>query len=156
GPRVSIAGLVVKKFSTVWSRPAGTGSLDEMLAQAGITGISDIDTQKLVRHIRDHGAQNAIIDSTGMDDEGLRRRLGKAPGMAGLELASKVTTAAAFNAGDPDAPHKVALVDFVIKLNTVRCLIERQCLVRVFPMDTPVQELMSWAPDGILLSNGPG
>lgn len=156
GPRVSIAGLVVKKFSTVWSRPAGTGTLDEMLVQAGITGISDIDTRKLVRHIRDHGAQNAIIDSTGMDDAGLRARLDKAPGMAGLELSSKVTTEAAFNAGDPDAPHKVALVDFGIKLNTVRCLTERQCLVRVFPMDTPVQELMSWAPDGILLSNGPG
>ena len=156
GPRVSIAGLVVKKFSEVWSRPAGTGSLEEMLVEAGITGISDIDTRKLVRHIRDHGAQNAIIDSTGMDDSGLLAKLSQAPDMAGLELSSKVTSPKAYDTGDPEAPNRVALVDFGIKLNTIRCLIDRSCFVRVFPMGTPVKELLVWKPDGILLSNGPG
>ncbi|MBX2983068.1 MAG: glutamine-hydrolyzing carbamoyl-phosphate synthase small subunit [Flavobacteriales bacterium] len=156
GPRVSIAGLVVKKFSEVWSRPASTGSLEEMLVKAGITGISDLDTRKLVRHIRDHGAQNAIIDSTGLDDTALRERLSQAPDMTGLELSSKVTTSEAYDAGEPDAPNRVALVDFGIKLNTVRCLNHRACFVRIFPMDTPVREMLAWKPDGFLLSNGPG
>ena len=75
GPKVSIAGLVVKKFSEVWSRPGGTGSLEEFLIKAGVAGISDIDTRMLVRHIRDHGAQNVVIDSTGLDDAALRQRL---------------------------------------------------------------------------------
>lgn len=156
GPKVSIAGLVVKKFSEVWSRPGGTGSLEDFLIRAGVAGISDIDTRKLVRHIRDHGAQNAVIDSTGLDDAALQQRLADAPDMAGLELSSTVSTREAYDAGAADAPHRVALVDFGIKLNSIRWLMERDCLVRVFPMHTTVKEMMDWKPDGFLLSNGPG
>jgi len=156
GRKVSIAGLVVKKFSEVWSRPAGTGSLEDYLVKAGIGGISDIDTRKLVRHIRDHGAQNAVIDSTGLDDAALNVRLREAPDMSGLELASTVSTREPYDVGAADAPNRVALVDFGIKLNSIRWLLERDCLVRVFPMHTPVQEMMDWKPDGFLLSNGPG
>ncbi len=153
---VSIAGLVVKKYSEVWSRPGGTSSLEEYLLQAGLGGISDIDTRKLVRHIRDHGAQNVVIDSTGMDDAALKKRLEQVPDMAGLELSSKVSTKHPYNAGAEDAAYRVALVDFGIKLNTIRCLTERGCLVRVFPMETGVRDMLQWKPDGFLLSNGPG
>jgi len=156
GPRVSIAGLVVKKYSEVWSRPGGSGPLDEMLVEAGVPGISDIDTRKLVRHIRDGGAQNAIIDSTGLGMEELRRKLDQAPDMAGLELSSKVSTEKPYEAGTPGAAFRVALVDFGIKLNSIRCLVERDCLVRVFPMHAPVRDMLAWGPHGILLSNGPG
>ncbi|MFZ1618613.1 MAG: glutamine-hydrolyzing carbamoyl-phosphate synthase small subunit [Flavobacteriales bacterium] len=156
GPELSIAGLVVKKFSEVWSRPAGTGSLEDYLIAAGVTGISDVDTRKLVRHIRDHGAQNAVIDSTGLDDAALRERLALAPDMAGLELASTVSTHSAYEVGPEQAAYRVALVDFGIKLNTIRCLLERDCRVRVFPMSTAITEILGWKPDGILLGNGPG
>ena len=156
GAKLSIAGLVVKKFSEVWSRPGGTGSLEDLLIRAGVTGISDIDTRKLVRHIRDHGAQNAIIDSTGLEDATLRQRLAEAPDMVGLELSSTVSTREAYDAGAADAPNRVALVDFGIKLNSIRWLLERDCLVRIFPMHTTVREMMDWKPDGFLLSNGPG
>ena len=156
GAKLSIAGLVVKKFSEVWSRPAGTGSLEDYLIAAGVTGISDVDTRKLVRHIRDHGAQNAVIDSTGLDDAALRQRLASAPDMAGLELASTVSTHNAYEVGPEHAGYRVALVDFGIKLNTIRCLLERDCRVRVFPMSTAITEILGWKPDGILLGNGPG
>lgn len=153
---VCIAGLVVKKYSDVWSRPGGTSSLEDYLVKAGIGGISDIDTRKLVRHIRDHGAQNAIIDSTGMDDAALRERLRQVPDMAGLELSSTVSTKEAYDEGPADAAYRVALLDFGIKLNSIRSLTDRGCLVRVFPMGTPVEEMLQWRPQGILLSNGPG
>lgn len=153
---VSIAGLVVKKYSEVWSRPGGSSSLEEYLVKAGIGGISDIDTRKLVRHIRDHGAQNAIIDSTGMDDAALRKRLEQVPDMAGLELSSTVSTKELYEEGPADAAHRVALVDFGIKLNSIRSLTERNCRTGVFPMDTPVRQMLQWKPDGFLLSNGPG
>lgn len=156
GPRVSIAGLVVKKFSEVWSRPAGTGSLEDYLIAAGITGISDVDTRMLVRHIRDHGAQNAIIDSTGLDDAALRDRLAAAPDMSGLELASTVTAPKSYEVGPEGAVNRVALIDFGIKLNSIRCLLERDCRVRVFPMKTPMKDILAWKPDGVLLGNGPG
>jgi carbamoyl-phosphate synthase small subunit len=154
--RIRIAGLVVKKFSEVWSRPGGDGSLEDLLKAQGIVGISDIDTRRLVRHIRDHGAQNAVISSTEMDLNVLRARLKAAPSMEGLELSSVVSTKEAYTVGRPDAPHRVALVDFGVKTNIISSLTERGCLVKVFPMDTPVEHMLAFEPHGFLLSNGPG
>jgi carbamoyl-phosphate synthase small subunit len=153
---IRIAGLVVKKFSEVWSRPGGSGSLEDYLRKQGVVGISDIDTRKLVRHIRDNGAQNALISSTEMDVEVLKQRLAGAPSMEGLELSSTVSTKEAYTVGATDAAYRVALVDFGVKRNIERCLTERGCQVRVFPMGTPLSEMLAWRPDGFLLSNGPG
>ncbi len=152
----TIAGLVVKKYSEVWSRPGGTGSLDDYLKAHGIVGISDLDTRKLVRHIRDKGAQNALISSAEMNVEVLRKRLEEAPSMEGLELSSTVSTKSAYDVGAKGSDFRVALVDFGVKRNIERCLIERGCLVRVFPMSMSVDEILAWKPDGIMLSNGPG
>ncbi|HRH68684.1 MAG TPA: glutamine-hydrolyzing carbamoyl-phosphate synthase small subunit [Flavobacteriales bacterium] len=156
GDRISIAGLVVKKFSEVWSRPGGTGSLDDLLKDQGIVGISDIDTRKLVRHIRDNGAQNALISSTEKDIDTLKKKLAAVPSMAGLELSSRVSTGAMYEIGDPKAAHRVALVDFGVKRNIERCLVERGCRVAVFPMNSPLEKMLAWKPDGFMLSNGPG
>ena len=154
--RIRIAGLVVKKFSEVWSRPGGSGSLEDYLRKQGVVGISDIDTRKLVRHIRDNGAQNALISSTEMDLEVLKQRLAGAPSMEGLELSSTVSTKEAYTVGATDAAYRVALVDFGVKRNIERCLTERGCQVRVFPLGTPLSEMLAWRPNGFLLSNGPG
>lgn len=154
--RISIAGLVVKKFSQVWSRPGGDGSLEDLLRAQGVVGISDIDTRKLVRHIRDHGAQNALISSTEMDLGELKKKLAAAPDMAGLELSSKVSTTKEYEVGSSDAQFRVALIDFGVKRNIERCLTERNCRVRVFPMTTTLAAIKAWKPDGIMLSNGPG
>lgn len=156
GPRLSIAGLVVKKFSEVWSRPGGSGALEDLLRTQGVVGISDIDTRKLVRHIRDKGAQNALISSTEMDLDVLKRKLAAAPDMAGLELSSKVTTEKEYEVGPANGTFRVALIDFGVKRNIERCLIERDCRVRVFPMNTTLAAIQAWKPDGIMLSNGPG
>lgn len=152
---LTIAGLVVKKFSEVVSRPGATGSLDDQLKAQNVVGISDVDTRKLVRHIRDHGAQNAII-STEMDVDKLKMQLAMAPEMAGLELSSRVTTAQPYEVGSKNASFRVALLDFGVKRNIERCLVERDCLVKVFPMNTPLAEMLEWEPSGFLLSNGPG
>lgn len=156
GPKLSIAGLVVKKFSEVWSRAGGDGSLDDHLKAASVVGISDVDTRKLVRHIRDHGAQNAIISSSEMDLNVLKKQLAAAPSMEGLELSSRVSTRTAYEVGPEDASFRVALVDFGVKRNIERCLTERGCRVKVFPMDTSAATILGWAPNGIMLSNGPG
>jgi carbamoyl-phosphate synthase small subunit len=143
---LKIAGLVVKKFSEVWSRPGGSGSLDDLLKREGIVGISDIDTRKLVRHIRDNGAQNTLISSTETDIAKLAARLAQAPDMAGQELSSTVSTREAHTVGDANAPHRVALVDFGVKHNIERCLLERGCLVRMFPMTATVPEMLEFQP----------
>lgn len=89
----SIAGIVVNSFSQGFSRIDASGSLQDYLVKHEISGIADIDTRKLVRHIRSQGAMNAIISSEFENDlEGLKAELAKIPNMDGLELSSKICT----------------------------------------------------------------
>ena len=153
---IKISGLICKKFSDGYSRPAAEGSLNDYLLRDNIVAITDIDTRALVKHIRDKGAMNAIISSEEFDIDVLKEKLGNVPSMDGLELASKVSTNAAYEVGNTNVDYKVALLDLGTKKNIVNCLVERNCLVKVFPYDTNAQELLDWNPDGVLLSNGPG
>jgi carbamoyl-phosphate synthase small subunit len=153
---VKISGLVCKKFSETYSRPAADLSLQHYFERDGLVGISDIDTRSLVRHIRDKGAMNAIISSEIFDVEELKKRLSQVPSMDGLELSSKVTTSHAYVVGEENQGKKVALIDFGVKKNIIRCLVERGCVVKVFPMQSSLEEMMAWQPDGFMLSNGPG
>ena len=153
---IKIAGLVCKKFSDVYSRQQAHKSIKDYFIEENIVGICEVDTRAIVRHIRNAGAMNAIISSSNLDVESLKKELEKVPSMEGLELSSKVTTKEAFTAGDPAAKFKVALVDFGVKKNIVRSLVERGCFVKVFPMKTSLAEMLAWEPDGFMLSNGPG
>lgn len=153
---MKIAGLVTKKFSPNYSRTAANGSLQEYMERDEVVGISDIDTRALVRHIRSKGAMNAIISSSDLNVESLKRQLGEVPSMEGLELSSFVATKEPYLAGNENAKYKVALLDLGVKKNIVRCLTERDCYVKVFPMNTTVSEMKDFKPDGIMLSNGPG
>lgn len=153
---IKIAGLVCKKFSDVYSRQQAHKSIKDYFIEENIVGICEVDTRAIVRHIRNAGAMNAIISSSNLDIESLKKELAKVPSMEGLELSSKVTTKEAFTVGDPAAKFKVALVDFGVKKNIVRCLVERGCFVKVFPMKTSLAEMQAWEPDGFMLSNGPG
>lgn len=153
---IKINGLVTKKFSEIHSRVGGSGSLQEYLERDNIVGICDIDTRALVRHIRESGAMNAVISSEELDIEQLKEQLSNVPSMQGLELSSKVTTDSAYESGDENAEHRIALVDLGVKRNIVKCLTERGCKVKVFPLATGKDEIMAYAPDGIMFSNGPG
>jgi len=153
----SIAGIVVNSFSEVFSRLDASGSLQDYLVNFGITGIADIDTRKLVRHLRSKGAMNAIISSEFEDDlAGLKAELNKVPDMNGLELSSQVCTDVPYFFGNESAPIKVACLDFGIKRNILRNLADRGVYCQVFPAKTTLAEMESWNPDGYFLSNGPG
>lgn len=152
-----VAGIVVNSFSEVYSRLDASGSLQDYLERYNITGIADIDTRKLVRHIRSKGAMNAIISSEFESNlEGLKAELAKVPDMNGLELSSKVCTQEPFFYGEETAPYKVACLDFGIKKNILRNLASRGAYCKVFPAKTSFEELKSWNPDAYFLSNGPG
>ena len=153
---IKIAGLVTKKYSDVFSRTSASGSLDDMMKNSLCVGISDIDTRALVRHIRSKGAMNAIISSENLDIEFLKSELAKVPSMAGLELSSRVSTKEIYDVQPEDATLRVALLDLGVKRNITRCLVDRGCHIRVFPMNTTVEEMKAFNPDGFMLSNGPG
>ncbi|MES2287478.1 MAG: glutamine-hydrolyzing carbamoyl-phosphate synthase small subunit [Bacteroidota bacterium] len=153
---IKIAGLVCKQFNDFHSRKRSNGSLKDYFLHDNIVAISDVDTRAIVRYIRDKGAMNCIISSEIMDIAVLQEKLSKVPSMIGLELSSKVSTKEPYFMGDPAADYKVALTDYGVKKNIIRCLVERGCYVKVFPMKTSFEEMMKWNPDGFLISNGPG
>lgn len=153
---MKISGMVIKKFSDGYSRDSGSMSLQKYMEENNKVGISDIDTRALVRHIRDKGAMNAIISSEIEDVEELKAKLALVPSMDGLELSSKVATKTAYEVKPDNVSHKVALLDFGVKQSIVSCLVDRGCHVKVFPLDTPLETINEFSPNGYMLSNGPG
>lgn len=154
--QVKIAGLICNKFSDIYSRTAATDSLQSYFERNKMVGISDVDTRALVRHIRQAGAMNCIISNDGTSVEDLKEQLKSVPSMDGLELASKVSCTEPYFFGDENADIKVAVMDFGVKTNILRCLVDRGCFLKVFPYNTSYEEMMEWNPDGFMLSNGPG
>jgi len=153
---IKIAGMVCKKFNNGFSRKRATDSLENYFVNDNIVAISDVDTRALVRYIRDKGAMNCIISSSDLDIDSLKAQLAKVPSMQGLELSSKVSTKEAYEVKPETTLKRVALLDFGVKKNIVRCLVERGCHVKVFPMKTKLDELLAFKPDGFMVSNGPG
>jgi carbamoyl-phosphate synthase small subunit len=154
---IKIAGLVCKKFSPSFSRAGAKGSLQAEFENENFVGISDVDTRALVQHIRDNGAMNAIISSEELDVTKLQEQLKLVPSMEGLELSSKVSTKEPFVVGDEStATYRVSLLDLGVKKNIVRCLVERGCVVKVYPHNATAEQLADFNPDGYMLSNGPG
>jgi carbamoyl-phosphate synthase small subunit len=151
---VQIAGLVCKSFSELASRVRGNHrSLKEFMKDSVV--IADVDTRALVQHIRDFGAQNAVI-TTELSLEGAQQRLLDAPNMEGLELCSYVSTTEPYTVGNRNAEFHVAALDLGVKRNILRNLVRVGCRVTVYPYNTPFDVLSADAPDGFFLSNGPG
>jgi carbamoyl-phosphate synthase small subunit len=153
---VKIAGLVTKNFTNLFSRKQADGSIQDYFSEQNVVGISDVDTRAVVRHIRSKGAMNAIISSEETDVEKLKVLLAKVPSMEGLELSSKVSVSEAYYKGNPNAKYKVAVLDLGVKENILRCLLERDCYLKVFPANTSHEDMKAWNPDGYMISNGPG
>jgi carbamoyl-phosphate synthase small subunit len=153
---IKISGLITKKFSYGYSRTSAEGSLQQYMEENETVGISDIDTRSLVRHIRSKGAMNAIISSENLNEEELQKLVLEVPKMSGLELSSKVTTDTSYEVKPENPKLKVSLLDLGVKRNIVKCLVERGCHVKVFPLQSSKADLDSFNPDGYMLSNGPG
>ncbi len=165
--RVYAAGLIVRDLPHVHSSFRARESLADYLRREGVVAISDIDTRRLTRILRDKGAQaGAILVGT---DEARAVALARSfPGMAGLDLAKVVSVAAPYEwtetgwqleggYGRLDNPRlRVVAYDFGVKRNILRLLASRGCSIRVVPAQTPAAEVLRMKPDGVFLSNGPG
>ncbi|MCD6017798.1 MAG: carbamoyl-phosphate synthase, small subunit [Bacteroidetes bacterium] len=153
---IKISGMICKKFNDGFSRKRAQQSLEDYFLNDGVVAISDVDTRAIVRYIRDKGAMNCIISSENMDIDSLKAQLAKVPKMEGLELSSKVSTTKTYEFGDSTSSYKVAVLDYGVKKNILRCLTERGCFLKVFPMKTSKEDILAFNPDGIMLANGPG
>ena len=153
--KIQISGFVIKEESTFPSSWRSEISLGNYLKKQNIVGIKNIDTRALTRHLRDNGAMNGIISSIKDNKNKLTSKLKSSPSMTGLDLAKIVSTKNIYDWSDK-GKYKVAAIDFGIKKNILRLLEEFHCQVTVFPANTTSKDILSFDPDGIFLSNGPG
>ena len=152
---IQVAGFVIKEETMTPSNWRSTQSLGEYLKKNKIVGIKEIDTRSLTRHIRDKGAMNGIISSKDLDIQSLDKKLKKFPDMNGLDLAKDVTTQKKYK-WPGKGQYKVAVIDFGIKKNILRLLSDVGCELTVFPASIKAEDILSFEPDGVFLSNGPG
>jgi carbamoyl-phosphate synthase small subunit len=158
------SGLVIRSLAPVVSNYRATASLGDWLSTRGVIGIAELDTRALTRHLREQGAMMAAISSEIADPEALHQLARGATPMEGRNLVDEVTTEQRYtwttpSWGSPPPPPvraRVIAYDFGIKRNILRKLRDRGIETTVVPAATPIAEVLAEAPDGVLLSNGPG
>ncbi|MEM8805536.1 MAG: glutamine-hydrolyzing carbamoyl-phosphate synthase small subunit [Cyanobacteria bacterium P01_G01_bin.38] len=168
--RPQVRGAISKNICHRPSNWRSTQSLSDYLSQHGIPGIYGIDTRALTRKLRTVGAMNGAISSEILNPDDLLQTVQAAPSMEGLNLVKDVTTDTIYEwqggtdslwdfGPDADiarAPFTVVAIDFGIKRNILRRLTRYGCRVIVVPVDTSLETILGYQPDGIFLSNGPG
>jgi carbamoyl-phosphate synthase small subunit len=154
--RPMVAGVVVRELSRIASSWRATGTLEAWLHGCGIPIVSEVDTRRLTRHIREAGAMQGVIACGAAPTDEARKVLMASPRMEGLDLASRVTCKGFQAVGPDDARFKVVAYDYGMKRNIVRQLVSVGCQVTIVPSDTPAAAVLERKPDGVFLSNGPG
>jgi carbamoyl-phosphate synthase small subunit len=182
--RPYIESLVAREFSALASNWRSTETAQAYLERHGIPVIWDMDTRALVRHLRNVGALRGVVATDGTPTDALVREAQALPTMAGLELASRVTSVKRYGwskgsmaleregkdnaetqralsgAEEADSSHKsgfkVVAYDFGIKQNILRLLVDHGCEVTVVPAQTLAADVLAMRPHGVFLSNGPG
>jgi carbamoyl-phosphate synthase small subunit len=147
-----IHGLVVRRHEPVPSNWRAEYTIDRLLKEYGIIGISEIDTRMLTRILRHHGTMKGIITTGTERVEELRERMGVTPIMT--DQVARTSTKSIFSS--PGESERIVLVDFGAKSGILRELTKRGCDVIVVPHDTTAEQIRRLKPDGIQLSNGPG
>ncbi len=170
--RPYLSGFIIKELSPIPSNWRSRETLDEFLKRHGVVGLQGIDTRALTRHIRDQGAQQAIISNDLSNPAALIEKAQASPGMEGKDLVKEVTCREPYDwdQGDWDLKQgysrithngtrdyfSVVAYDFGIKRNILRRLTQVGCKVQVVPATTPAETVLAMKPDGVFLSNGPG
>lgn len=173
--KVHAAGLIIRDLPLIASNFRESLTLSQYLQREGTVGISDIDTRKLTRILREKGAQNGCIvalaagqDVTPATVDQAVAQARRAPSMNGLDLAKVVSATQPYEWSETEwqlgsgygklenPRYHVVAFDYGVKKNILRMLAERGCQVTVVPAQTPAGEVRKLNPDGVFLSNGPG
>ena len=150
----TMGALVVREYNDLPSNFRYTKTLGELLEENGIPGIQGVDTRKISRMIRGEGSQNALLCSAATSREAALERLGAYA--YPRDVVARVSSRKKWYARTPNARYSVVCVDCGVKLSIIRKLREHGCNVLVVPFDTPAETILSFNPDGLCLSNGPG
>ncbi len=166
----SIKGLIVRNYSNNNSNWRSKLNFNQWLVDNKIIGLYGIDTRALVKILRSNGSMNGLITTKKNDLESCLEIISNAPNMKGLNLAKKVSTKKnyisketsntdfdvrkkSFNNGNK---FKIVAIDFGIKKSILNRLVSHGCEVLVLPSNSSFDSVLSYEPDGIFFSNGPG
>jgi carbamoyl-phosphate synthase small subunit len=167
--RPQVEGFVVRELSRYPSNFRSNGCLDDYLVENGILGLAGIDTRALVRRLRVRGTMTGVLSTIDLEDASLVRKAQNSPGIVGRDLVREVVPGHPFSWTEgfscpiqsqplPSRPitrHVVAM-DFGMKWNILRCLVQIGARVTVVPGTATAEQILAPEPDGIFLSNGPG
>lgn len=166
--RPHAVGMVVREYSEP-SNWRSAESLDAYLQRWSLAGLEGLDTRRLVRHLRTHGAQMGVLASGTASAKALVEKAKSAPGMEGRDLATGISTKSVYEwskptpnvLGDGAAPapkvrFRVVAVDYGLKKAMLQFLVDAGCHVTVVPAWTSAADILAMKPDGVFLTNGPG
>ena len=161
--------MIIRDLPLVASNFRSEQSLADYLVAHNTVCISDIDTRKLTRIIREKGAQaGCILTGDAVDEAAAIAEAQSFPGLKGMDLAKVVTTNGSYewteptcqlgvaSPARPDPKYHVVALDFGVKRNILRILVDLGCRVTVMPAKSSYDDVMVHNPDGVFLSNGPG
>jgi len=163
-----IEGFVVKELARRYSNFRAGLSLHAYLARHGVVGIEGIDTRALTRRLRIKGSLKGVVSTETHDDVELVRMAVESEDIVGKDMVKSVAPSRAFDwkrgfespfAMQPrgaQAQFDVVALDFGIKQNILRNLVEAGCRVLVVPPTEPAEAILERRPHGVFLSNGPG
>ena len=166
---IHASGLIIRDLPLLASNWRSESSLQDYLVARDVVAIADIDTRKLTRHLRNHGAQNgAIVAGVNPSLEQALEAARSFEGLQGMDLAKVVSTKQRYDWSlstwtleqgyEESANNRYHIVayDYGIKKNILCMLAQRGAKITVVPAQTPAQEVLAMNPDGVFLSNGPG
>jgi carbamoyl-phosphate synthase small subunit len=166
--RPQVEGFIVREYARSPSNFRSEGKLDDYLRQHNVLGLEGIDTRALVRRLRVRGAMMGVLSTTDLDNASLVHKARTCPNIVGRDLVREVVPnqpihwqegfASPFVTYLPPRPatHHVVALDYGMKHNIARCLVQVGCRVTVLPGTASTDEVLAHKPDGIFLSNGPG
>lgn len=149
-----VQGFVIKELCDYPSNWRCRMKLDEFCRQHGIIGLAGIDTRALTRRLRRYGTMKGVIATGGQDTASLIEKARQAPSLSGRNLVKNVSTKEVKLFGD--GSFKVVVLDLGVKRNIIHFLVQRNCTVIVVPAWTTAEEILSYRPHGVVLTNGPG
>ncbi len=154
--RPAAAGMVMRSVTHRPSSWRSEASFPELLEAANIVALSEIDTRRLTRHIRQNGAMPVALGS-GVGSETLAQLAATAPRMEGQALALRVTTPSAYRFPSAITSRgRVVAIDLGIKRDILTQLAARGLDIDVVPATTSAEAIEALQPDGVFVSNGPG
>ncbi len=167
---ICVKGIIVRNFSTNNSNWRSLESLNQWLVKKNIIGLYGIDTRALVKILRSNGSMNGVLASEDRTVESCLKMVQETPKMEGLNLSKLVSTKQKYLWKKPTETDfdvrrryfeksnklKVIAIDFGIKKSILNRLVSHGCEILVLPSQSSLNDVLSYKPNGIFFSNGPG